>query len=339
MHIEKKIGLGIGAGILAGALWGLVFLTPALTRGFLPIQLAAGRYLAYGAIAAVLLAPSWRRVARLLGRREWIALFWLSLAGNTVYYVLLANAVQTGGVAMTSLVIGLLPIAVTLAGSRDHGAVALVRLLPSLALSALGLACISWQALAGSTPGGAAAAAGGGVGLACALGALACWTAYAVGNSRVLARLPGVSAHAWSLLVGVVTGAQAVALAVPAFLLAPGAHTAPAWYGFAGIVGAVAVLCSVVGNALWNHASRLLPLALTGQMIVFETLFALLYGFLWEARWPTPLEALAMALLVAGVLSCAAAHRGKAGDRSGGRSTDLPGPGEGRDAAAGPVLD
>jgi drug/metabolite transporter (DMT)-like permease len=48
---------------------------------------------------------------------------------------------------------------------------------------------------------------------------------------------------------------------------------------------------------------------MTGQMIVFETLFALLYGFLWEGRWPTGLEWLAMGLLIAGVLSCASAHR------------------------------
>jgi drug/metabolite transporter (DMT)-like permease len=68
----------------------------------------------------------------------------------------------------------------------------------------------------------------------------------------------------------------------------------------------------VVGNALWNHASRLLPLTMTGQMIVFETLFALLYGFLWEGRWPTVLECLAMALLVAGVVSCSSAHRQQA---------------------------
>jgi drug/metabolite transporter (DMT)-like permease len=44
-------------------------------------------------------------------------------------------------------------------------------------------------------------------------------------------------------------------------------------------------------------------------MIVFETLFALLYGFMWEGRWPTGLEWLAMGLLIGGVLSCASAHR------------------------------
>ena len=74
--------LGIGATILAGAFWGLVFLTPELTRGFQPIQLSAGRYLAYGLVAAVLLAPSWRRVRPLLGWREWKTLALLSLAGN-----------------------------------------------------------------------------------------------------------------------------------------------------------------------------------------------------------------------------------------------------------------
>jgi len=51
---------------------------------------------------------------------------------------------------------------------------------------------------------------------------------------------------------------------------------------------------------------------MTGQMIVFETLFALLYGFLWEGRWPTMLESVAMVLLVAGVISCSSAHRQRA---------------------------
>jgi drug/metabolite transporter (DMT)-like permease len=311
----KNIWLGIASSILAGAFWGLVFLTPALTRGFDPIQLSAGRYLAYGAIAVALLAPSMRRLARSLGRRDWFTLCWLSLAGNILYYVCLANGVQSGGVAMTSIVIGLLPITVTLAGSRDRDAVPLRRLLPSLLLSAAGLGCISWQSLAAT---GAAAPAGGHgavFGLLCAAGALGSWTLYAVGNRRALMRLQTVSAHEWSLLVGVVTGVQALVLAVPAFVLSPGVHTAPAWLAFAGVMVAVALLCSVVGNALWNRASRLLPMALTGQMIVFETLFALLYGFLYEARWPTVLEALAMVLLVAGVLSCASAHRPNARPR------------------------
>jgi drug/metabolite transporter (DMT)-like permease len=60
---------------------------------------------------------------------------------------------------------------------------------------------------------------------------------------------------------------------------------------------------------LWNRMSRLLPLTMVGQMILFETLFALLYGFLWERRLPTVLELAAFLLVVASVLSCLAAHR------------------------------
>jgi drug/metabolite transporter (DMT)-like permease len=301
--------LGIGASVLAGAFWGLVFLTPELTRGFQPLQLSAGRYLAYGLVAAALLAPSWKRVRPLLGWRDWRTLAWLSFAGNIIYYVFLANAVQLGGVAMTSLIIGLLPVTVTLAGRRDADAAPLLRLLPSLALGIAGLVCISWESLSSPQHGSVRGAL---LGLLCAVGSLVSWTLYAVNNSRVLARLHRVSAQDWSLLVGVVTGAQALLLAVPAFVIAPGVHAASEWLYFGGLVTTVAILCSVVGNALWNHASRLLPLTMTGQMIVFETLFALLYGFLWEQRWPSGLEWLAMVLLIGGVLSCASAHRQQA---------------------------
>jgi len=296
-----SVWLGIGAGIAAGALWGLVFLAPELVPGFSPLQLSAGRYLAYGVIALVLIMPAWRRLWRSLDWRAWRALLALSVSGNIVYYMFLANAVQRGGVAMASIVIGLLPIAVTLVGSRDHGALPLRRLLPSLALSGAGLACIGWES--------ASNADGSLVGLLCAFGALVSWTFFAVYNSRWMARLDGISGHEWNLLVGVITGVQALALAVPAFVLAPGAHATPQWIWFGAVVSGVALLCSVVGNALWNHASRLLPLSLMGQMIVFETIFAALYGFVWEARWPSGFEAAALALLVAGVVSCAQAHR------------------------------
>lgn len=307
--MSNRTWRGLGAGLLAGAMWGLVFLAPELARGFSPAQLAAGRYLAYGLIAAVLAAPSWRRLHGVLGRAEWIGLAWLGFTGNILYYLCLAGAVQLGGVAMTSLVIGLLPVTITLAGSRDAGAVPLRRLAPSLSLGVAGLVAIGWPALAAARGG---TLSDGLLGLLCALGALGSWTVYAVTNSRWLARLNGVSGHEWSLLTGVATGGLALLLAVPAFLLAPQAHAAPEWAWFAAGMAAIALLCSVVGNALWNAASRLLPLTMVGQVILFETLFALLYGFMWERRWPAAHEVLAMALLGAGLFASALAHRPQA---------------------------
>ena len=302
-----QTGRGVVFGMAAGAAWGLVFLAPELVPQFSPLQLAAGRYLAYGLIAALLVLPRWRALAAQIGAAEWRALFWLSILGNILYYVLLATAVQQGGMAMTSLVIGFLPVAVTVIGSRGQGALPLRRLMGSLLLGIAGIACVGWQSLATVSDAPLATRV---LGFACAVGALLSWTGFAVANSRWLARLSHVSAHDWSLLTGVVTGAQALVLAVPAFwLTASAGHASADWMRFLGVSAGVALLCSVMGNAFWNQASRLLPLTLVGQMIVFETLFALLYGFLWEARWPTVLEAVAMVLITSAVLSCISAHQ------------------------------
>jgi drug/metabolite transporter (DMT)-like permease len=297
--------VGVGFGAAAGAVWGLVFLAPEIASDFGPLYLAAGRYLAYGLIAAVLLMPRWRTLMRQLGRTEWTALIWLSLLGNTLYYILLSSAVQLAGVTVTSLVIGFIPVVVTVVGSRDASAPSLARLAPSLLLGFGAVACIGWQTL-----GNVRAEAGimPLVGLLCAVGALISWASFAIVNSRWLVRLREVSAHEWSLLLGIVTGLQAVLLVPFALLLEPTTHDAGAWYRFLAVSAAVALFASVVGNAFWNTMSRLLPLTMVGQMILFETAFALLYGFLWEARLPTVPELLAIACMGASVVTCLTAH-------------------------------
>jgi len=301
--MSNSIVKGVACGMGAGALWGLVFLAPELARGFGPLQLAVGRFLAYGLFAALLLAPRWQRLRPRLAARDWWALFRLSLLGNTLYYLCLASAVQRGGIAMTSLVIGFLPVMVTVIGSRESHAVPLARLAPSLLCGLAGVACIGWQAIAGD------AGRGGILALLCAVGALASWTAYAVGNSRHLARLPDVSEHDWNLATGVVTGAQSLLLLPLALKAGIDGHDAGDWWRLAAVVTGVALAASIAGNALWNRMSRLLPLTLVGQMILFETLFALLYGFVWEQRLPTAPETGSMVLVAASVLLCMRAHR------------------------------
>lgn len=299
---------GLLCGMGAGALWGLVFLAPELARAFSPLQLTIARYLAYGLIAMLLIAPRRGALLPLLSRRDWLALGWLALTGNTLYYILLSAAVQVGGIAMTSLVIGFLPVTVTIIGSRDKGAVPLARLMPSLLLCVAGAVCIGWQALAGPRSGFVEAQLAG---LVCAIGALASWTAFAVGNSRTLARLTSVSAYDWNLLLGLATGAQALLLIPAALAFDRWDQTPDDWLGFVGISVGLALFASLGGYALWNRMSRLLPLTLVGQMILFETLFALIYGFVWEQRLPTAMEVAAFAFVVLSVVSCLSAHRRK----------------------------
>ena len=309
---DRKLAWGVVNGVAAGALWGMVFLAPALLAGFGPLHLASGRYLVYGVVAVLLLVPRWAAIRTQVGAVQWRDLFGLSLLGNLVYFVFLALAVQWAGGAAAALIVGMVPVLVAVSAARQPGSVPLRPLLPSLALCVLGTVLVAWAALQGGGHGGEA----GEVrplwqrlaGLVSALAALLSWSAYSLRNVAAMRRNPSLGGHDWSLLTGVATGVLALALLPLAFLFERTVHSSAQWLQFAGISAALAVGASVIGNACWNRATRILPLGLGGQMIVFETLFALLYGFVWQQRWPTVLEWLAIASLIAGVMLCARVH-------------------------------
>jgi drug/metabolite transporter (DMT)-like permease len=302
----RNLFLGLLCGLVAGAFWGGVFLAPKLLADFTPLQMTAGRYIAYGLASAVLLVPAWRTVMRKMDGRDWRDLFLLSLLGNLIYYVGLSVSVQSAGVALASLIIGLLPVTVTLAGVKRGEGVPLRQLAAPLALIVAGGVCINVSVFTQSHGVGIGRQV---VGVLGATLALAMWTAYAVWNARRLAATPKFNSHEWSLLTGLATGLLSLLLVVPAFLLGGKVHAPAAWGWFWLACFAVAIGASVIGNGLWNAASRLLPLSLSGQLIVFETLFALLYGFLHEGRWPRGLEAAAIVLMLAGVLWSVRLHR------------------------------
>ncbi|KJJ98890.1 multidrug DMT transporter permease [Burkholderiaceae bacterium 26] len=301
------MGIGVLCALLAGAMWGMVFIAPRALPAFSPWELTLGRYLAYGAIAAIAAAPILPRIAHKITRADCLALFRQSCSGNLVYFVFVAFGVQLAGVAPTSLIVGILPITVTMLGRRDHGAVPLSRLIWPLLVVAAGIVCINVDLF-----GHEAATAAANVrpvwqriaGIACAVGALCSWTWYAVDNARYLQRNPHFSSNEWSALYGISSGILSAALTLVA-LLAVGTSWVNAggrvWGTFWVVNAAVALGASLIGNNLWNIASRRLPLTLSGQMIVFETLFALAYGFVYDDRWPRPLEMAAIALLIAGV--------------------------------------
>jgi drug/metabolite transporter (DMT)-like permease len=56
-----------------------------------------------------------------------------------------------------------------------------------------------------------------------------------------------------------------------------------------------------LATLLWMIASKRLPLALAAQLIVAETIFGLIFGFLFEQRLPTLAEAGGSTLQLAGV--------------------------------------
>ena len=68
------------------------------------------------------------------------------------------------------------------------------------------------------------------------------------------------------------------------------------------LMGVIGFGASWLGTLLWNIASKNTPTALTGQLIVFETLAALGYAYLVYQRAPSLLEMVGIGLLVLGVM-------------------------------------
>ncbi|CUI08741.1 DMT family transporter [Massilia antarctica] len=305
---------GVLCGLLAGAMWGMVFIVPELLAAFSPVELAVGRYIAYGAIATGLMLPRLRGLLNRLDRSDCGALVRHALAGNIVYYMLLALGVKLAGVAPTSLIIGLLPITVTLLGRKDHGAIPLSQLALPLLVVAAGIACINVDVFLHARASGASQGATL-LGVLCAFGALLCWSWYALDNARFLKRNAHFSSAEWSALYGMASGLIALAVGALAFAIWHGDVTGAAgvasgrnWTAFWITNTLLALGASVIGNHLWNIASRRVPVTLSGQLILFETLFALLYGFVYHRQFPRVLEMAAIGLLVAGVVWAVRMH-------------------------------
>ncbi|MEX3526828.1 MAG: DMT family transporter [Burkholderia sp.] len=309
---------GVMYGVLAGALWGMVFLVPRLLADISPLVLSAGRYTMYGLVSALVALPTARSLLARLTRADLVALVQLAIVGNLGYYMLLSSAVHLIGIAPTSLIIGVLPVTVTFAGLRDADAV-------PLALVAAGIVAINIY-LFTSSAAHATSTLDKLAGIACAIGALASWTWYAVANARYLRRHHHFDGNEWSARWGIVTGLVGALAWLVLAVLPAGSVAMPApggWPLFWLLNLGLAIGASWLGNGLWNAASKRLPLPPTGQLIVFETVFAMLYGFVFESRLPRGLEIAALALLLAGVYGAVRQHGDTVPPPAGPGSPDL----------------
>lgn len=303
---------GVLAALGAGLLWGLIFVVPLILPEYPGVVLAAGRYIAFG-LLAVGLAWMDRRVLARLSRADWVEAAKLSLIGNILYYATLASAIQLSGAPVPTLIIGTLPVVIAVTANlldrRTDAAVAWSRLALPLAVMLAGLVAVQ---LGPVNPDERGAATDWGYvgGLMLAVASVACWTWYPIRNSRWLrARPPGLS-RAWATAQGLTT----LPLALATGLLYAGWQSVSGDSGgdiwplgprpllFVGIMLITGLAASWLGTMLWNKASHLLPAALVGQLIVFETLAALCYAFVWYQRLPNLLEIIGIILLVGGVL-------------------------------------
>lgn len=305
MHSRSSLISGLGFAMAACALWGAIFLVPAMLPEFSPLQLTFGRFVLYGLVALCVFLPQAARLLPKLRKSDIQHLVWLALTGNVLYFALVATAVQWIGMAVTSLIVGLVPVTVPLLGRNSSGAIPLRRMLAPMALILAGIVLINTHALT------AIPASDQGrylLGVLMAVLAVLCWSRYALDNTRYLAQSQ-FNGTEWSTLWGLVVGVISALLWALMLLLWPESSSAARtdipsqrWHLFWLLNLAVAIFSSWLGNWMWNAASQRLPITFVGQLLVFETLFALAYHFIYEQRLPQARELAPMVLIVAGVV-------------------------------------
>lgn len=306
--------IGVGFALAAGLMWGLVFLAPVVLPAYPPAVLTASRYFAFGLVA---LGLAWfmRHTLRGLSRADWVEATKLTLAGNFFYYLFLSAAIQRTGGPLSAMIIGTLPVVIAIcANIRDHerdGWLPWSRLAVPLGLMALGIACVNQTELARLREDAHPDVWRYASGAALAVVAVGFWTWYPIRNADWLRTHPDRSPMVWATAQGLVTlpiaalgllGLWAYALLNPSATASYPLPFGPDPLPFVGMMLTLGLFASWIGTLCWNQASQRLPTSLAGQLIVFETLAALAYGFAWRGEWPGWVSAAGIALLVAGVV-------------------------------------
>ena len=300
---------GVLYALLAGLMWGLIFVGPLIVPEYPAVLQSMGRYLALGLIA---LPIAWLGRARLrqLVRKDWVTALTLTMMGNLIYYVCLASAIQRTGAPVSTMIIGTLPVVIpvfaNLLYSQRDGKLSWWRLSPALVLIGIGLLCVNISELNQGLPDFSGWRYGSGIALA--LVSVVCWAWYALRNARWLRENPDKHPMMWATAQALVTlpvsllGYIAACLwlngQTPDFALPIGPRPGV----FIGLMIAIAVLCSWVGALCWNVASQKLPTVILGPLIVFETLAGLLYTFILRQEFPPLLTVSGIALLMVGVV-------------------------------------
>ncbi|HZW22772.1 DMT family transporter [Noviherbaspirillum sp.] len=301
--------IGLLCALGAGLMWGLVFVAPLMLGDYPGLVLSFGRYIGFGLIALVPAYFDRRRIAA-LKKADWIAALKLALVGNILYYAALATGIQLADAPLPAMMIGTLPVVISICSNWSPGhpseAVAWSRLAPSLVIIFAGLMLVNASELAHLD--GSRSTADYALGCFITLGALAAWTWYPIMNARHLKRNPHIASSTWATVQGLAT----LPLALAGFVgygiysaLNPAAYDFPLGprpAEFIGLMLALGLCASWLGTMLWNKSSQRLPTSLAGQLIVFETLAALLYAFIWRGAAPNGAVLLGIALLCAGVV-------------------------------------
>lgn len=295
---------GIAFALAACVIWGLIFIVPQFMEGYSSLEIALGRYYLYGSISGVIFLRRYMQGGCRYSKSVLKKALFFALISTEVYYVCVVLTLRYATPAVCALILGVSPIAIAFYGNwrkKECSYSSLV--IPSL-LILIGLSLINIPHLTLSE-----SSASYSFGLMCGLIALAAWSWYVVVNSSFLKDHPHVNSGDWASLIGLgglfwaIVYTAILALGFPELLKTEKFSTlTPQLMRYLCGCAVLGGLCSWLGSLLWNKASFYLPVALAGQLTIFETVFGVIFVYLLAWELPPLLEVIGVIFLFSAVL-------------------------------------
>ncbi len=288
--------LGILAGLTTCALWGLTFVAPRAIAPFSAYDLAATRYGVFG-LTCILLMLNRRFRPTGLPLRLWIFGILLGSIGYAGYFLLVSFAVKDAGAVIPPLITGLMPVLLPIVANIREKALPWKALALPLGLIVIGLVVANATTLAHADIANSSVVTGA----LWSVAALAVWCGYGIGNAAIMRRPDAPDGLHWTGIQGVGSALSAVVLlptlSFDLFSTAPMGDIINFWTWSISM----GLAASWLATWCWVYAARHVPLSLTSQLVIAETVFGLAFGLIYEQRLPTVTEGLGALLQVLGV--------------------------------------
>ena len=300
--MNNSLLLGIAAALFAALVWSLNFIVPFVIGDYTVFDFALFRFVISGLVGLGYLAARGRSVAS-IPLNDWITAAFLAFIGYVGYFLSVAGAAIYAGPVVAPAFLGLVPIILALAGNLRQRTMPWRSLAIPLMLTACGLVLVNHAAFMQVETGLHSLV----VGVFLAIVAVALWTWFGLANQAALLTRPSIESGTWTALI-LVTGGIEMLMFFPVgslFGLFEISQLGLGWNEASRLYiwgASLAIVASVGGAWAWTIAARRLPIVLAAQLIVSETAFGVVFGLAVAGRWPTPIEAGGIILLIIGVV-------------------------------------
>lgn len=297
MYNHKKTGTT--AGIAAGVFWATPFFVPIVLVDFSAFEIVFGRFVFFALISMFYL-PRVIRLLKELDTKEFLQLFLLSAAGYWFYtFVLFLGIKLTNGI-ISPLILGCTPLTIILFSKPLLN----LRLASGLLMILIGMGFILIMPLMKNGMEGNIHLSG--IGLL--FMAVALWTWFGINNSHFMHKHQHIKALDYSSAMGLIS----FLIVLPIF---------GSLYGFSSLAhhdnlsnyligsAVLGIGASWLANMLWVYCAKNCPSSILGALLTSETLFALIYSFIYNGRWPELHELVAMLSLIVGVFLVVASQK------------------------------